>query len=307
MTSPSSDLVVKLDSVSKHYGELKALEAINLDLPPGEVLGLFGHNGAGKSTLMKIILGVLEPCQGEVLTLGQSPRDKKAHHIRQKFGYLPENVSFYDHLSGRDILTYFAKLKGFKKNEAERLLESVGLQAAANRAVKTYSKGMRQRLGLAQALLGKPKLLLLDEPTVGLDPIATDYFYRTVDELRSDGCAVILCSHVLPGVEAHIDRAMILGGGKQLALGNLETLRQQSELPIEIKAHGLAANEIPSELMQYKNAVACAAGQQSLLVPTKDKMSALRTLSGNTSISDLEIKQPSLQEIYSHFIRKGEQ
>lgn len=304
MTSESHNIVVKLEAVSKHYDNLHALTDIDLDLHAGEVLGLFGHNGAGKSTLMKIILGVLAASSGSVTTLGQSPRDKQAHHIRQQFGYLPENVSFYDHLSGRDILYYFAKLKGFNKQEAERLLDSVGLQQAANRAVKTYSKGMRQRLGLAQALLGKPKLLVLDEPTVGLDPIATDEFYHSVDALRSEGCAVILCSHVLPGVEAHIDKAMILGGGRKLAMGNLNELRQQSQLPIEIKIHGIEANAIPKGLQAFHHAQTSSDKLQSLFIPLEQKMSVVRELSGNQNISDIEIKQPSLQEIYSHFIQQ---
>jgi len=312
-----SQAVVSLEAVYKYYGSVQALQNISMTLNTGEVLGLFGHNGAGKSTLMKLILGVIGPSRGTVLSLGHSPRASGSHHYRQQFGYLPENVSFYDHLSGREVLRYFAKLKGFNRKEAERLLEEVGLQAAAGRAVKTYSKGMRQRLGLAQALLGTPKLLVLDEPTVGLDPIATHDFYLTVDRLKSQGCSVILCSHVLPGVENHIDRAMILGGGQQLAMGNLEELRRTSRLPIEIKAIGIAANEIDTSLLQYHREnpdthnesqspshEANNKGQQSLFVPMDEKMTVVRQLTTDHRLHDIEIKQPSLQEIYSHFTRQ---
>src|SRR5690606_30958723 len=143
--------------------------------------------------------------------------------------YLPENVMFYPQLTGRETLTHFARLKQANTRQIEELLSQVGLQHAADRRVKTYSKGMRQRLGLAQALLGNPRLLLLDEPTVGLDPIATQDLYVLIDRLRQGGTSVILCSHVLPGVEPHIDRAAILAGGQLEAVGTLASLRNEAQ------------------------------------------------------------------------------
>ena len=201
--------LVSLVEASKTYGQLDVLSSMTMSLNEGEVLGLFGHNGAGKTTMMKLILGVISPTQGKVEVMGVAPDSKEAWHCRSKVGYLPENVSFYDQLTGLEVLTYFAKLKGFSKKQAIDLLEQVGITYAMKRQVKTYSKGMRQRLGLAQAFIGEPKLLLLDEPTVGLDPIATRDFYKTVDQLKSNGSSVILCSHVLPGVEQHIDLSLI--------------------------------------------------------------------------------------------------
>lgn len=309
MLANNIEQVVQLSNVSKHYGTLKALSGISLSLMPGEVLGLFGHNGAGKSTLMKLILGVISPSSGDILTLGHNPRSMGSHHYRQQFGYLPENVSFYEHLTGREVLVYFAKLKGHTTQEAERLLDEVGLKDAAARAVKTYSKGMRQRLGLAQALLGNPKLLILDEPTVGLDPVATHDFYNTVDGLKSQGCAVILCSHVLPGVEKHIDRAMIMGGGKLLALGELEGLRRESQLPVEIKIHGITVNDLPESLLK----LCCVEDikitqknhEHTLWVNVDDKMTVLRALTAQPSLRDIEIKEASLQALYSHYTQVG--
>ncbi len=173
--------IVSLVDAGKSYAKLDALQSMTMTLGEGEVLGLFGHNGAGKTTMMKLILGVISPTRGQVEVMGMAPDSKEAWHCRSKVGYLPENVSFYEQLTGLEVLTYFAKLKGFSKKEAVDLLEQVGITYAMKRQVKTYSKGMRQRLGLAQAFIGEPRLLLLDEPTVGLDPIATRDFYTTVD------------------------------------------------------------------------------------------------------------------------------
>lgn len=297
--------LVQLLAVEKHFGRVRALESTSLAIAPGEVLGLFGHNGAGKTTLMKLILGVIAPSAGEVLALGHSPTANDSHHYRRQFGYLPENVSFYDQLSGREVLRYFAHLKGCDNREAERLLHNVGLKDAADRAVKNYSKGMRQRLGLAQALLGDPRLLLLDEPTVGLDPVATSEFYATVDELKSGGCAVILCSHVLPGVEAHIDRAMILSAGKQRALGSLQSLRASADLPVEITTRGIFVADLAGEqkvALQKYLADSSAGDCLKWRVPASEKLTVMRQLMALPELNDIEFRQPSLDALYRYYL-----
>jgi len=303
-----NQVTVELSAVDKFYGKSQVLSNMNLSLQAGEVLGLFGHNGAGKSTMMKLILGLIEPDAGSVKALGHTPTDMGSQAYRRQFGYLPENVSFYDQLSGLDVLTYFAKLKGYQAKEVQRLLNEVGLTHAAKRAVKTYSKGMRQRLGLAQALLGEPKLLLLDEPTVGLDPIATEDFYHMVDRLKDQGCAVILCSHVLPGVEAHIDRAMIIKQGQQVTLGSLKELRNEAKLPVEIKVQGLLVESLPEALkaylVPYKNA---QINTLQLYVPQHEKLNVLNQLSQISGLEDVDIHQPSLSDIYSYFQNETKQ
>ncbi|MFN2332197.1 MAG: ABC transporter ATP-binding protein, partial [Halomonas sp.] len=216
--------VIEMNSVGKRFGKLTALDEVSLTLGEGEVLGMMGHNGAGKSTSMKLILGLIRPTSGELKVFGHDPGGTAANDLRLRLGYLPENVQFYEQLSGFEVLDYFARLKRIGSGVVKPLLERVGLGHAMHRRVKTYSKGMRQRLGLAQALIGEPRLMLLDEPTVGLDPMATRDFYGMVDELRGRGVSVILCSHVLPGVERHIDRAAILGQGRMLASGSIDEL-----------------------------------------------------------------------------------
>jgi len=297
-----SQPIVELCAVDKSYGSNQVLKNMSFSLKAGEVLGLFGHNGAGKSTMMKLILGLIEPDAGSVVALGHTPTDMGSQTYRRQFGYLPENVSFYDQLSGLDVLSYFAKLKGYRTREVKRLLNDVGLTESAKRAVKTYSKGMRQRLGLAQALLGEPKLLLLDEPTVGLDPVATEDFYHMVDRLKDQGCAVILCSHVLPGVESHIDRAMIIKKGKQVTLGTLKELRHFAELPVEIKVRGVQVSTLPSALMNYVQ-ISTKSNDPSVCfyVAQQEKLSVLRQLTQLPDIQDLDIRQPSLSDLYSYF------
>ncbi len=295
MNSP----LVSLTDAGKSYSELDALQSVTMNLDQGEVLGLFGHNGAGKTTMMKLILGVISPSRGKVEVMGMAPDSKEAWHCRAKVGYLPENVSFYEQLTGLEVLTYFAKLKGFSKRQAIDLLEQVGITHAMKRQVKTYSKGMRQRLGLAQAFIGQPKLLLLDEPTVGLDPIATRDFYKTVDQLKSNGSSVILCSHVLPGVEQHIDRAMILSTGQLLAMGTLAELRQQAALPVAIKPSGL--NGSLSQDVKL-NSFLTSACDSTLMVPEDEKLAVLKQLLSFEEINDIHVEAANLEQVYQHFL-----
>ncbi|MCA1770503.1 MAG: ABC transporter ATP-binding protein [Halomonas sp.] len=165
--------VIEMNSVGKRFGKLTALDEVSLTLGEGEVLGMMGHNGAGKSTSMKLILGLIRPTSGELKVFGHDPGGTAANDLRLRLGYLPENVQFYEQLSGFEVLDYFARLKRIGSGVVKPLLERVGLGHAMHRRVKTYSKGMRQRLGLAQALIGEPRLMLLDEPTVGLDRAGT--------------------------------------------------------------------------------------------------------------------------------------
>lgn len=295
---------VEIQGVSQRYGSMTVLHDLNLTLAEGEVLGLFGHNGAGKTTSMKLILGLLAPSEGQVKVLGRAPNDPQ---VRRQLGYLPENVTFYPQLSGRETLRHFARLKGAALSQVDELLEQVGLAHAADRRVKTYSKGMRQRLGLAQALLGEPKLLLLDEPTVGLDPIATQDLYLLIDRLRQRGTSIILCSHVLPGVEAHINRAAILAKGRLQAAGSLAHLRAEAGLPVRIRASDISERD--SWLQRWAAAGHSARGlsESSLEVVAVNghKLVLLRQLLGEGEPEDIEIHQPSLEDLYRYYMERA--
>lgn len=289
--------IVSMTNVSKHFQQLKALNDISLQLDEGEVLGLFGHNGAGKTTMMKLILGVEKATKGELTIFGRDPQSKQAWQDRRNIGYLPENVSFYDHLTGIEVLTYFARLKSVPLKQVFELLELVGLTHAMRRQVKTYSKGMRQRLGLAQAFLGEPKLLLLDEPTVGLDPTATQEFYQSVDKLKQSGASIILCSHVLPGVEQHIDRALIMADGKALAMGSLTQLREQASLPVVIKTQGINEQLTTDALL-----TSFIGEADTLYVQEEHKLTALKQVMSYPQLTDVYVEPASLEQLYQFYL-----
>lgn len=294
--------IVELQQVEKHYQGVEALKSIDLSLQQGEVLGLFGHNGAGKTTTIKLILGLVKPTAGQVRVFGDDPTGDNAYHLRQQLGFLQENVSFYQQMTGCEVLGYFAKLKGCDKKQVGKLLEEVGLAHAAMRRVKTYSKGMRQRLGLAQALLGQPKLLLLDEPTVGLDPIATQDFYQGIARLKAQGSTIILCSHVLAGVEKYIDRALILGQGQLLAEGSLATLTEQTKLPVTFYLQG-SNLQLPADLQANSSIIN---GGIKLHVSQEQKMMVLQQLLALPSLENIDIHLPSLEDIYTHYMNDNQ-
>ena len=165
----NTDLVT-LAGVSKHYGAQRAIDGLDLQLRQGECVALAGHNGAGKSTLIKLVLGLIRPTHGRVTLFGEDAHSRAAARLRDRIGYLPETVALHPSLTGVETLAFYARLKRRPLSGNPALLEKVGIAGAAHRRVGGYSKGMRQRLALAQALLGQPRVLLFDEPTTGLDP-----------------------------------------------------------------------------------------------------------------------------------------
>jgi len=202
-----------------------AVKNLNSDVHRGEIFGFLGPNGAGKTTTIKVLLGIIYPTEGEAYVLGQPAGDPKNHY---KISYLPENPYFYDYMTGREILTFYAKLFGIAEPERSKrvneLLDRVGLSRAADQPLRTYSKGMLQRIGLAQCLINDPELLILDEPTAGLDPIAHIDIRDMILDLRNQGKTLFISSHQLSDVERVCDRVAILNKGVMVQLGRIEEL-----------------------------------------------------------------------------------
>jgi ABC-2 type transport system ATP-binding protein len=218
-------------------GWLLALDALDLKVARGEVFGLLGPNGSGKSTTMKLILGLLKPSAGSVTIFGQAAGSMEA---RRRLGFLPENPYFPTFLTGREVLRYYGKLSGLSgrrlEERMEELLELVDLQESRHRRLKTYSKGMLQRIGLAQALLHDPDLLLLDEPTAGVDPLGSRQIRDIILGLKKRGKTIIFSSHLLEQVQEVSDRVAILHLGQKLKEGRLEELLElQADVQVRIK------------------------------------------------------------------------
>ena len=218
--------IITLSHIDKTFGRHTAVTDVDLDLAEGECVGLVGHNGAGKSTLIKLMLGLFRPTSGSVRVLGADPAASASAPSRAALGYLPENVAFQPSMTGIETLSFYARLKRQSACVVPELLDRVGLAAFGRRRVGTYSKGMCQRLGLAQALLGNPRALLLDEPTSGLDPAARQDLYAIMRGLRDDGACVLISSHALAELEGQADRVVVMSRGRKVADGTLATLRQ---------------------------------------------------------------------------------
>lgn len=295
--------VVELSAVEKCYATLRAVAGVSLQAREGEILGLLGHNGAGKTTLMKLMLGLVAPSAGTVRVLGRSPLDKHAWSLRRRLGYLPENVAFYGELTGREVLGYFARLKGCDARERDALLERAGLTQAADRRVRTYSKGMRQRLGFAQALLGQPRLLFLDEPTVGLDPIATREFYATLAGMRARGATILLSSHALSGIEHHVDRVAILERGRLLATGTMDELRRRAGLPLTLRVRGRLNSGAWRQDPVLGGALVhpLSATEFEITAPPENKLAIMQSLLRLPGIEDIDAAAPALETLYAHF------
>jgi ABC-2 type transport system ATP-binding protein len=228
--APEDELepVIWTSGLTKQYGELTAVDDLDLEVYPGEIFGLLGQNGAGKTTTILMLLGLSEPTDGEALVMGLDPAFEP-REVKRRVGYLPDAVGFYGGMTGRENLRYTARLNGLRRGEAEaaidEVLEQVGLTDRADGPVETYSRGMRQRLGIADALVKSPDLLILDEPTTAIDPLGVveilDLLRRLVHER---GLAILLSSHLLSQVQSVCDRIGIFAAGRLVGQGTVDEL-----------------------------------------------------------------------------------
>ncbi|HEY8339505.1 MAG TPA: ABC transporter ATP-binding protein [Egibacteraceae bacterium] len=241
MTEP----VIATRGLTKRYGDATAVEGLTLEVYPGEIFGLLGPNGAGKTTTILMLLGLSEPTSGEVQVLGLDPT-RQSLEVKRRVGYLPDAVGFYERSTGRENLQYTAALNRLPEDVAARrideLLELVGLTDAADDPVGTYSRGMRQRLGVADALVKDPAVLILDEPTTAIDPEGVAQMLDLIRGLARDrGVALLLSSHLLHQVQSVCDRVGIFVAGRMVASGPMEELAKQvvaSSPVVEVRVGG---------------------------------------------------------------------
>jgi len=245
----SQDIVVETRKLTKIYrdfwGRQKkvALRALNLQIYRGEIFGLLGPNGSGKTTTIKLLLGLLFPTDGEALVFNQPAADVRKN---ERIGYLPEESYLYRFLSAEETLDFYGRLfdlrPDVRRKRAHDLIEIVGLGADKKRVLKEYSKGMRQRIGLAQALINDPDLVILDEPTSGLDPLGTRWMKDLIKDLRDKGKTILMCSHRLEDVQDICDRIAILNEGELQELGPVKALLEDVHR-LELRASGVQLNE----------------------------------------------------------------
>src|SRR5215211_240179 len=238
----AGDVIVKTQNLTKIYRDFwgrkkkTALNALNLDIRRGEIFGLLGPNGSGKTTTIKLLLGLLFPTSGEAFVFGESALDVRKN---ERIGYLPEESYLYRFLNAEETLDFYGRLFNLdpdvRNKRAQQLIERVGLKNDRKRILREYSKGMRQRIGLAQALINDPDLVILDEPTSGLDPLGARWMKNLILELRDQGKTVIMCSHRLEDVQDVCDRIAILSEGELQSYGDVKTLLQDA-VRVEMRA-----------------------------------------------------------------------
>lgn len=240
-------MVLSLDRLTKTFGNKVAVDHLSVEMQAG-VYGLLGANGAGKTTLMRMICAILEPSSGEVLLDGKDVSDMGADY-RDLLGYLPQDFGYYPNYSAKDYLQYISVLKGIPRQEAVRkikdLLETVGLSDVSKKKIRTYSGGMKQRLGIAQALLNDPKILILDEPTAGLDPKERVRFRNLISSLANDRI-VILSTHIVSDIEAIADRVFVMKQGQFVSQGSIR------ELVEEVQGHVWEVAIDPNETEKWE-------------------------------------------------------
>ena len=301
---PVADPVVRLKGLGKSFrghlglGRTTAVEGLDLTVGPGEIFGLLGHNGAGKTTTIKMILGLLRPDRGSIELFGGPVTDPE---VRARLGFLPESPYFYDYLTAGEFLDFYGRLRGIPRDERRRrvadTIERVGLSGKANVAARKFSKGMLQRLGLAQAIFHDPDLVVLDEPMSGLDPMGRREVRDLILALRDAGKSVLFSSHILQDVEMICDRVAILVRGRLRAIGKLETLVSRRVLWFEVAISGALPKPLPGTLVS-------ASGAESLVqVPDVEVLTRL-LLAATTCGAQVTSVWPRRESLEDLFLRE---
>jgi ABC-2 type transport system ATP-binding protein len=299
--------VIEAKALTKRYGAQVAVDRLDLTINKGEVFGLLGPNGAGKTTTILMILGLTEPSSGSIATVGFDPL-RQPLDVKRRVGYLPDSVGFYDNMTGRDNLRYTARLGGIPRIAVDAritaALERVGLVAAAERPVATYSRGMRQRLGIAEIIMRRVDVAILDEPTNGLDPQSTQEFLELIRSLKGEGMTVILSSHLLELVQTICDRVALFSNGRIGLMGPVKQLMQNvlgSEIVVHLDASGFDGAKL--EGIGGIDKVTALANGSWRIEANRDVRGdiARRVIEAGANLERLSLGVASLQDVYSKF------
>lgn len=308
-----SDLVIETRELTKRYDGFVAVDGLNLTVEHGEVFGLLGPNGAGKTTTILMLLGLTEPTSGNVRVLTFDP-SRQPLSVKSHVGYMPEQVGFYDELTAFENLIYIAKLNGLARSEANKrigeALERVGLAGVTNKRVGAFSRGMRQRLGVAEVLIKQPQLIIMDEPTQGLDPERAREFLETIQSLKEEGITILLSSHLLHQVQAVCDRVGLFVRGKMVLEGRVEELARQvlgGAYRISLEAAG-SQEAILNALKDIPGTVnASLVGENRFEMETQHDLrpeAAQAIVKAGGRLFMLDVKAHSLDDIYARYFEE---
>jgi ABC-2 type transport system ATP-binding protein len=305
-----SEPVIAARDLTKRYGDIIVVDHISFDITKGEVFGLLGPNGAGKTTTILMMLGLTDISGGQVRVLGHDPA-RQPLRVKRRVGYLPDSVGFYDNLTAAENLAYTAKLMGLSPADRARriaaALARVRLHEVAGTRVATFSRGMRQRLGLAEILVKQAEVAILDEPTSGLDPQATIEFLSLIGELKAEGVTVLLSSHMLDQVQRVCNRVALFQSGGIVLMGAVADLARQvlgAGFVVEVEADGTGLDRRLAAIPGVTNVETIAADRFRMTADRDVRPDAARAvIAANGALRRLSVDEPSLDAIYARFFQ----
>jgi ABC-2 type transport system ATP-binding protein len=306
--------IIEARGLVKRYGRAMAVRGVDLAINEGEVFGLLGPNGSGKTTTILMLLGLTEPTGGSVTIAGCDPL-REPLEVKKRAGYLPDLVGFYDAMTGRENLVYSARLAGLAAAESrdriDKAMQRVGIAFAADQRVGTYSHGMRQRLGLAELLVKQAKVLILDEPTNGLDPQATQDLLTLIGALRGEGMTIVLSSHLLGLVQSICDRVALFRDGRVGITGKVDELARQvlgGAFTVDVDATGV---DLVKSLTGLKGVVGMTAtGPHTVRIDAEVDIRpdiARRILDKGGALREMSLQRASLDDVYARFFSRSEE
>lgn len=301
--------MIKIESLSKSFGKIKALDNLNLDIKKGELLGIIGPNGAGKTTAIRITCCILKPDSGDVLVNGMSIHQEPIQ-IKSMIGYLPEEPNLYERFKAKDLLRYFAELYGVPKDRItgriDEMLELVGMSHRADDRINTFSKGLRQRIGIARALVHDPEILIFDEPTMGLDPATSNNIREFIRDLKGDK-TIILCTHYMDEADSLCDRVVILDQGKILDMGTPHDLKSKIHGDMILNIRLEEPDDGVFKLIQGLSTVTgvdVVDNQYTIFLRSKkDIKDIINLFKGN--ILSINTKEPTLEDVFINSFKQG--
>jgi ABC-2 type transport system ATP-binding protein len=304
----NEDTVIEAEGLTKSYGSAVAVDHISFTVGRGEIFGLLGPNGAGKTTTILMLLGLTEISGGKVSVLGFNP-EREPLSVKRRVGYMPDTVGFYDQLTAADNLRYTARLIGFPKPEREKrigeALERVGLAESADKRVGTFSRGMRQRLGLAEILMKGAQIAILDEPTSGLDPHATAELLAIIRGFKAEGVSVLLSSHLLERVQSVCDRVALFSGGRIPLMGSVADLGREvlgGGYVVDIEADGAGLAERLALIPGVSGVERTGIGKLRLHADRDVRPeAAAEVVAMQGRLKYLGVQEPSLEAIYTRY------